>query len=340
MKRSFSLSKKGSPYNRRFAEISYDAYDDILLGMDELRAICARIPGNELAAAECKNLTGGSPDAQGVAVCQRLDLIPRSAYVSLGLHCFAKADTLEELVRQIGRRRLEADRFRIDLLRLPPCVAVTEREAVIQAANALEGAPDLDYPAHRYLIVAQEECLWFGEVLAAAQHSYQQHDAKPFRTTSSLPSRLARALVNLVAPPAKTILDPFCGTGSILLEANAIGLRAYGVDLNKKMTGMSRMNLAHFGYPVEVEWGDALDCQQKAEAIMTDLPYGRVLKIDPKRLMTILKHAVHLAPLAIYLAEEDISSFLAEAGYQKIEVFRVRKSHAITRFVHRAISDF
>jgi tRNA G10 N-methylase Trm11 len=308
--------------------------------MDELRAICARIPGNELAAAECKNLTGGSPNAQGVADCQRLDLIPRAAFVSLGLHCFAKADTFEELVRQIARKRLEADRFRIDLLRLPPCVAVTEREAVIQAANVLEGAPDLDHPAHRYLIVAQEECLWFGEVLSAAQHSYQQHDAKPYRTTSSLSSRLARALVNLVAPPAKTILDPFCGTGSILLEANAIGLSAFGVDKNTKMAGMSRLNLAHFGYPVEVEWGDALDCQRMVDAIVTDLPYGRILKIDAQRLMAILKHAVHLAPLAIYLAEEDISSLLTRAGYQDIEVFRVRKSHAMTRFVHRAIADF
>ncbi len=307
--------------------------------MDELRAICARISDNDLVAAECKNLTGGSPDAEGVAACQRLDLIPRAAYTTLGLRCITQADTLEALVSQIAAMGLQADRFRIEMLRLSPWTRYSEREAVILAANALSGAPDLDTPARRFILVAQKEYLWFGEILAATQHGYRQHDAKPFRTTSSLPSRLARALVNLVAPPATTILDPFCGTGSILLEANAIGLTAYGMDLNPKMAGMSRLNLAHFGCPAQVDLGDALDCQRRVDAIVTDLPYGRILKIDPKRLIAILKHVVELAPLAIYLAEEDISEMLSKAGYRQIEVFGVRKSHSLTRFVHKARSD-
>jgi tRNA (guanine10-N2)-dimethyltransferase len=306
--------------------------------VDELLAICTRMPGNELAAVECQNLTGGAPDAQGVAVCQRLDLIPRAAFISLGLHCIARAVSCEELIRQIARRRLAADRFRIDVLRLTPCIPIIDREVVIQAANSLDGAPDLSNPAHRFLIISQEECLWFGEILAVAQRDYRQHDSKPFHTTSSLPSRLARALVNLVAPPTQAILDPFCGTGSILLEASAIGLASYGLDKNIKMTGMSRLNLAHFSYPVQVGWGDALECQQKVGAIVTDLPYGRILKIDRQSLLAILKHLANLAPVAIYLAEESISDLLVEAGYQRIEVYKVRKTHALTRYVHRAIS--
>jgi tRNA G10 N-methylase Trm11 len=306
--------------------------------MDEYRAICARIFGNELTAAECKNLTGGWPDVEGVATCQRLDLIPRAAFISLGLRCYALAETLDELISQVAGLFLPADRFRIDVLRLSLHKDVSARDAILRTANVLHGAPDLDAPQHRFMIVIQENCLWFGEILAATQRGFLPHNAKPFRTSSSLPSRLARGLVNLVAPPASTILDLFCGTGSILLEANAIGVQAYGVDLNPKMTRMSRKNLAHFGYPANVEWGDALDCQQTADAIITDLPYGRILKIDPRRLTAILKHAVHLAPQAIYLAEEDISVKLAEAGYLNIEVFRVRKSHTMNRFVHRTHS--
>jgi hypothetical protein len=37
--------------------------------MEEYRAVCPRILGNELTAAECKNLTGGWPDAQVVEAC-------------------------------------------------------------------------------------------------------------------------------------------------------------------------------------------------------------------------------------------------------------------------------
>ena len=307
--------------------------------MDELRAVCARIAGNDLVSIECENLTGGKPDSDGVAVCRSLDLIPRAAYISLGLRCIAQAETMDALVSQIAAASIQADRFRIDMLRLAPWTQVSERQAVIMAANALTGAPDLDAPVRRFFVVAQKSCLWFGEVLAATQHSYRQHDTKPYRTTSSLPSRLARALVNLVTPPAQTILDPFCGTGSILLEANAVGISANGVDLNPKMAGMSRLNLEHFGYPMQVDFGDALDCHGKVDAIVTDLPYGRILKIEPQRLKAILKHVVNLAPMAVYLAEEDISEILSEAGYRQIEVFGVRKSHALKRFVHKARSD-
>lgn len=304
--------------------------------MLQLRAICARISGNELPAAECENLTGGLPDGQGVAACQRLDLIPRSAYISLGLSCLAQAESLEDLVREVATQGLSADRFRIDVLSISQERHISGRQAVIEIANVLEGAPDLDNPIHRFAIVVQDRCLWFGEVLNNCQHSYRKHDAKPYRTTSSLPSRLARALVNLVPPATQTILDPFCGTGSILLEAYAIGLTAFGGDVNPKMTGMSRLNLEHFGYPVPVEWMDVLDCQRRVDAIVTDLPYGRILKIERLKLKSIFEHAVQLATHAIYLAEEDLSTMMAEAGYKKIEVYAAHKSHALTRVVHRA----
>jgi len=47
--------------------------------LDELRILCAHIPKNELVAAECQNLTGGCPDAEGVAICQTLDYFDAGA---------------------------------------------------------------------------------------------------------------------------------------------------------------------------------------------------------------------------------------------------------------------
>jgi SAM-dependent methyltransferase len=42
----------------------------------------------------------------------------------------------------------------------------------------------------------------------------------------------ARRLVALIAGPDKVVLDPFCGSGTVLVEARALGARASGVDLN------------------------------------------------------------------------------------------------------------
>ena len=304
--------------------------------MDELRVVCARLPGNELVAAECTALTGGIPDAEGVAVSQRLDSIPRAAFLTLGVRCLAEAHTLNDLCAQIASLPVEAERFRVEYLSLWPKNPLSKPQVVLAVANALQAYPDLNRPKHRFLLAAQADRLWFGEILAEPTRDYRLHDSKPYRTSSSLPARLARALVNLVAPPAWSILDPFCGTGSILLEAGALGLRAIGVDNNIKMAGMSRRNLAHFGYHAQVELGDAQDCAQTADAIVTDLPYGRLLEQDQEALREVLHHTVQLAPQAVILAEEDITPWLQDAGYVRVECYRVRKRHTMSRFVHHA----
>jgi len=76
------------------------------------------------------------------------------------------------------------------------------------------------------------------DALTAGQHDRETSESltHPFHT---YPARLhpatARILVELVgdgAPPTATILDPFCGSGTTLVEVRALGRRAIGVDLN------------------------------------------------------------------------------------------------------------
>ena len=304
--------------------------------MDELRVVCARLAGNELVAAECAALTGGRPDAEGVAVCQQLDLIPRAAFLSLGVRCLAQAHTLDALCAQVAALTIDSDRFRVEYLSLWPQNPLPKPHVVLAVADAIQAYPDLNAPQHRFLVAAQADHLWFGEILAEPARDYRGHDAKPYRTSSSLSARLARALVNLVAPPAQSILDPFCGTGSILLEAGALGLQPFGLDNNIKMVGMTRRNLAHFGYAAQVELGDARACTQSADAIVTDLPYGRLLQQDREVLRLVLHHTAGLAPQAVYLAEEDITPWLVDAGYARVACYRVRKHHTMSRYVHHA----
>lgn len=60
----------------------------------------------------------------------------------------------------------------------------------------------------------------------------------------SMPPWLARSMINLASPPkGGKLLDPFCGTGTILLEALDAGLHAYGVDINRANVEGARANL-------------------------------------------------------------------------------------------------
>jgi predicted RNA methylase len=307
--------------------------------VSNLVAVCVRTRSNEindLIAAECEHLTGGRPDPEGVAVCRTVEHIHRAAYVRTGLRRIAQAATFADLLDVLRQTPLDLDDFRVDALYLSGRFPMSQQEAVVTAANTIHCRANLATPRHRLLLVAQRETFWIGEILAEATQSYVPHLRKPCHVSISLEARIARALVNLVVPPAGTLIDPCCGTGSILLEAVSLGLTAYGADRNPKMAHMAQRNLLHFGYPPRVVCADARMWSQTADALVTDLPYGRQLESAEEDLPDILAQGACLAPLAVYVAGSDIASQLTAAGYDGVEVLRLVKPNGFTRYVHRA----
>lgn len=317
------------------------------LPITDLVAICVRTRSNEindLIAAECEQLTGGHPDAEGVAVCRSVADIPRAAYVRTGLRRIAQAPTFADLLDRLRQTTLDLDAFRVDTLYLSGRFPMMRQEAIVAAADALPCRADVAAPLHQLLLVAQRETFWLGEILTESLQSYAPHLKKPCHVSSSLEARIARALVNLVVPPAHlsalqaagTLIDPCCGTGSILLEAAALGLTAYGADRNPKMAHMAQRNLLHFGYPPRVVCADARVWAQTADALVTDVPYGRQLESADEDLPAILEQGARLAPVAVYVAGTDITSQLTAAGYSDVKIFRLVKPNGFTRYVHRA----
>jgi predicted RNA methylase len=305
----------------------------------DLVAVCVRTRSheiNELIAAECEHLTGGRPDAEGVAVCQTVEHIHRAAYVRTGLRRIAQAATFAGLLDVLRQTPFDLEGFRVDALYLSGRFPVPQQEAVVAAADAIHCRANLAEPRHWLLLVAQRETFWLGEILEESTQSYAPHMKKPFHVSSSLEARIARALVNLVVPPAGILIDPCCGTGSILLEAAALGLTVYGADRNPKMAHMAQRNLLHFGYPPQVVCADARTWSQAADALVTDLPYGRQLESAEKDLPAILANCACLAPLGVFVAGKDIVAQLTAAGYEAIEVLRFVKPNGFARYVHRA----
>ena len=58
------------------------------------------------------------------------------------------------------------------------------------------------------------------------------------------PPKLAQILINLAQPtPGATIIDPFCGSGTVLQEAVLMGHPAWGMDLELSMVRDTKLNL-------------------------------------------------------------------------------------------------
>ncbi|MCK4550349.1 MAG: methyltransferase domain-containing protein [Candidatus Aenigmarchaeota archaeon] len=107
---------------------------------------------------------------------------------------------------------------------------------------------------------------------------------RDFFMPTSIDPMVARALVNIAgAKKGATVLDPFCGSGGLLLEAAAVGAEVYGCDIEEKCVEGTIGNLEQFGYLVTAVTSDALDAKKvfkkKYDCVVTDLPFGKSSKI-------------------------------------------------------------
>jgi tRNA (guanine10-N2)-dimethyltransferase len=164
-----------------------------------------------------------------------------------------------------------------------------------QILNATEGTKvSLKNPDKTFLGIITNDKLVLGLKLTditSKTFSERRPRKKPFFHPSAMPSKMARCMVNLAhAKVESLLLDPFCGTGTSLIEATYIGCKVVGVDAQRRMVLGCRKNLRHFNISAEgLVWGDARQLPFfRVDCVVTDPPYGRsssTLKSTTKQLV-------------------------------------------------------
>jgi tRNA (guanine10-N2)-dimethyltransferase len=150
---------------------------------------------------------------------------------------------------------------------------------------------------------------------------------KIIKYPTELDWKLARCMVNLSQlKEGKTICDPFCGTGTILLEAESMGIHSTGMDFDGNMCDIAKENLAVNGYHSKIinsTYHDIQKIKDKIDAVVTDVPYGVASKssMPPKR---ILQDFLSIVPkkmklVVVYKKGLDVDE-LGKA--KKYEIFR------------------
>jgi len=303
--------------------------------MSHFCLLSATDPEQDLALAELRALAG--VEGAGRVLCTpRAVNVERAAYVVACAELLAAGPSPAALAEQLATRGLAFERFRITCVGVPPRPVMDGHAAIVEAARYLGGSVDLEQPLTELLLVGSEAEWYLGRVVSRASKSYRQHDRKPYVFSSSLPARIARAMVNLVAAPGDTVIDPCCGVGSILLEAWSAGMRAVGADLNRKLVGMTQANLRHFGRPPWVCVADAAASWARGDAVVTDFPYGRQSARRAGLYERLLAAFPSYAPRLAVVTAEDIEQPLAASGYEVLRVVRVAKSEGFARCVHLA----
>jgi len=99
-------------------------------------------------------------------------------------------------------------------------------------------------------LIQGENAIYIGKAVAIQNiDAYSKRDFdKPKRDArvGMLPPKLSQIMINLAGEDTKTIYDPFCGTGTLLMEALLMGKDAVGSDIEERLVDYSNTNLTWF----------------------------------------------------------------------------------------------
>ena len=167
---------------------------------------------------------------------------------------------------------------------------------------------------------------------------------RPFFSPITLHPKLARALVNLSRiPNGGRVLDPFCGTGGILIEAGLMGMRVAGSDIEWTMVEGAQQNLRHYGITeARIFQSDIGEVplsigELDVDAVVTDAPYGRASGTRGEKVALIYGRLFNTASSLLFagkrlvVAVHDPALMPAHGDFKLVQTFMCRVHRSLTR---------
>jgi tRNA G10 N-methylase Trm11 len=121
-----------------------------------------------------------------------------------------------------------------------------------------------------------------GKIVAGLRVSdvrMRQHDGRDVERGGALRPTVAAAMVQLAGSPAGVLLDPCCGSGTILIEGAAVGWHGRGIDIDPGAVRIARKNAPD----AEVSEGDVrqLPCADSSvRTCVSNLPFGKQYTVE------------------------------------------------------------
>lgn len=167
---------------------------------------------------------------------------------------------------------------------------------------------------------------------------------RPFFSPISIHPKLARALVNLsLIKKDELMLDPFCGTGGMLIEAGLIGAKIVGSDIENKMIEGCKKTLDFYkikNYKLFCsDIGNIKRHIEEIDAVVTDLPYGKSTTTKGENIQQLYERAFgnisevlkENGRAVIGLSNKDMISF-GEKYFSLIDKHEFRVHRSLTRY--------
>lgn len=228
-------------------------------------------------------------------------------------------------------------------------VATERKVGSIILNNTRNIKVNLDKPTSLIRLVAFEDTVYIAiEKYKLDKKHFEdiKPHKRPFFYPGSMSPKLARCMVNLSrVKKGDLLLDPFCGTGGILIEAGLIGCKVVGSDMYWKMKNGTAINLEFCGikdyktFNLDVR---ELKMYEKVASVVTDPPYGiststgdidsdDIFKEFFNAIYDNMKDDAYLCIASPHYV--DLKPMMDEVGFKLVEEYEIKMHRSLTRII-------
>lgn len=228
-------------------------------------------------------------------------------------------------------------------------VATERKVGSIILNNTRNIKVNLDKPTSLIRLVAFEDTVYIAiEKYKLDKKHFEdiKPHKRPFFYPGSMSPKLARCMVNLSrVKKGDLLLDPFCGTGGILIEAGLIGCKVVGSDIYWKMKNGTAINLEFCGikdyktFNLDVR---ELKMYEKVASVVTDPPYGiststgdidgdDIFKEFFNAIYDNMKDDAYLCIASPHYV--DLKPMMDEVGFKLVEEYEIKMHRSLTRII-------
>ena len=204
-----------------------------------------------------------------------------------------------------------------------------------QKISTDDNSVDLENPETIVKVYITEDQKFYGKLVEDIPRNLfkqRSNEKRPYSSPISMDPILARVLVNLSeTSTGESLLDPFCGTGGILIEAGLCGIMPRGLDIQEEMVEGSKENLNNYGViNFDIQEGDISEIDElfdEYNAVISDLPYGKASKQENDAVEKFLNFIEDFDRKTVFMYNE------ASLGDYKAD-FEVYVHNNLTRYIY------
>lgn len=177
--------------------------------------------------------------------------------------------------------------------------------------------------------------MWIFGKLESNPNKWLERRKKPYNYSHALDVKIAMAVVNIAINNNYDlrIIDPCCGSGTILIEGRTLGIDILGYEINPLVKQHCNLNLKYFGFEPNVEKTNMLNTTEHFDVAILDLPYGHSSIITRDEQIALIKKAKEISDKLVIITMDNMSDIMQDIGLKIIDKCKIKKSNSFNRYI-------